>query len=265
MLKNELVTESSLISGCASILTNNINYDKADGELHFSANGFDKLNNNLNRPYFETLVYCDSNVPGDPCYVQSCRYKVAGSEKLKAEYQHLTHAPKKFRDIADNISEYSFSIDEGLYNFAHGDISNIPYIERFEIPPENALFNELSNPYNPPLTLPWNDLANLQRPISARYSYIDKKYQSELLKLIDTPSQSDLVKNTDILANEMLFRSLYGSNQYINIETIKKKTIEEALEANYSVNPWSYLLQYTDIKTTPDKIYSFIPVVERSR
>lgn len=259
LLRNELTTESSLVSGCNSLLTNNILYDTTDGELHFSANGFDKLNNNINRPYFETLVYCDSNVPGDPCYVQSCRYKIAGREQLKAEYQHLVNTPKKFIDIADNINEYSFGIDEGLYNFAQGNIADIPYIQRFEIPPEDSLFNELSDPFNPTQTITWNDLANLKRPIAPKYSHINKKYQSKLASYINPTAQSNLVKNTDILANEMLFRSLYGSKQYINIETIKKKTIEEALAENYSSNPWSYLLQYTDVKSTPDKIYSFIP------
>lgn len=257
LLRNELVTESSLASGCNTLLTNDIDYDTADGSLYFSANGFDKLNNNLNRPYFETATYCDSNVPGDPCYVQLCRFKVAGRDQLKAEYQHLTHDIKKLTDIADSITEYSFGIDEGLYNFAQGDIADIPYIQRFEIPPEDALFNELSDPYGASTPI-WNSLANLERPIAAKYSYINSKYQTKLSEYANT-AQSDLVKNTDILANEMLFRSLYGSKQYINTETIKKKTIEEALESNYSSNPWSYVLQYSDSKTTPDKIYDFIP------
>ena len=258
LLKNEFKTGSNLALGCSSLLTNNIQYDITDGTLYFSANGFDRINNNVNRLYFNTSRYCDNNVPGDPCFVQSCRYKVSDTEQLKAEHQHLTHVPKKFIDIADNITEYSFSIDEGLYNFAQGDIANVPYIERFEIPPEDPLFNELSDPYNTPQTIAWNDLANLKRPIAAEYSYINNKYQTKLLEYLNT-TQSDLVNNTDILANEMLFRSLYGSKQYINIETIKKKTVEEALASNYSANPWSYLLQYTDTKTTPDKIYSFIP------
>lgn len=261
LLRNLKKDDYTLASGCSSAIINDIVFDSAEQqELYFSAAKFDRLNNNLKRPYFQSPVYCDRNVAGDPCYNQSCAFKFIGAQTLTAEYQHLANIPMVLNDISSNISAYAFGVDEGLYNFAHTVPSKIPYIQRFEIPPEDDLFNELSDPYERTTGISWSENANLKRSINTKYSYINEKYQKKLTEYLNSsPPQSELVKNTDILANEMLFRSLYGSKQIINLENIKKKTIEEALSANYTANPWSYLLQYTDVKTTPDKMYALIP------
>ena len=198
------------------------------------------------KPFLDLPIYCDSDKLG-PCDQLTCSMKTAGYTRLSASYQNYDYKYIKGSDLTNDSVEYYLSFDEGLFNGI--GYQSIPYIQRFEIPPYSILNDK--NGDNP------NYCSSQTKNKPDRpFTYMDKNYQNELNSNVDN-DKSTLVSNTDILANEMLFRVLYGEKQKISYDNIKKKTIVDLLtNKNRSVG---YLLQYADIRTTPDKIYDLIP------
>lgn len=246
-------------TGCVSFTKPNILYSIDNGTPYFNYAGFNQITNNIQRPYFVYPIYCDNDAAPECGINYGCRYQTAGGAVLSSEYQHLEYLPKKFKDIRGQSYQYVLSSDEGLYNILHGDQTEFPYIQRFEIPPSDEIFNQLSSDQaGLEGFFKWTDYSVENRKIAPKYSYIDSLFQTKLLGYKNTEHTS-LVSTTDQIANEMLFRLIHGTKQHINIDTIKKRTIEDAIDFDEKQNAWSYLLQYADIKTKPEKIYDLIP------
>lgn len=239
-------------NGCSTIFMPKINFSAQTFTDYFDTNGFD-LSTPIIKTTFDTLpIYCDTDKPAELCGNESCSIKTAGFTKLKAGYQHYKYnylTPKDLESV--NTLEFALSVDEGLYNTV--GINMLPYIQRFEIPPNSNLFNNI--------TLDGTDdcvIGSDNRPPRPQ-NYVDTEYQNKLVEyILLEDNKGDLVKNTDILANEMLFRLIYGSKETISYDTIKKKTTSDLILDNTKKSV-SYLLQYSNPRTTPDLIYNLIP------
>jgi hypothetical protein len=140
---------------------------------------------------------------------------------LTAEYQHLEYTPKKFKDIAGGEYEYVISADEGLYNILHGDQTEFPYIQRFEIHPSDELFNQLSdNELGFQDFFKWTDYSVENRKIASKYSYIDNLFQTNLSKYVDELTNKfkdldPLAENFDEAINEGLNNAKIVFTKYV--------------------------------------------------
>lgn len=237
-------------AGCRQIYRPNIKFDNTTFTDYFDVRAFNTTSA-ITQSFQSLPIYCDvDKVSG--CVVEACALKTRGYINLKAGYNHYEY-PSIKADVLekeDSIN-YCLSVDEGLYNVIGNE--SVPYIQRFEIEPKSNIF--------PDTTL--DGTISCIEGVSSRpnkpQNYIDYEYQTKLKKyILDENNKGNLVKNTDILANEMLFRLIYGSKQKIGYDTIKKKTIEESIRYK-NENSISYLLQYSTPRTTPDYIYKLIP------
>lgn len=243
--------EGYYTAGCRNIFKPNINFSDNPTIPHFfDVEAFKTTA--ITSHYFNAFpIYCD-NDKVSKCTQDGCAIATVGWTRLRAGYNHYEDPGKKGRDIFDEEElEYALSVDEGIYNVV--GTNSIPYIQRFEIPPNSNLFPNLTMDGSTNCVMGADDRPN--RP----QNYIDYEYQTKLQNyILDEGSKGELVKNTDILANEMLFRIIYGAKQKINYETIKKKTINDFIQLKNQESV-SYLLQYSSPKVTPDLIYKLIP------
>lgn len=241
---------SRTTSGCTTIFEPNTNFREQSFNDYFNTQGFDSSSEKITTVFNTLPIYCDSDVPAALCGNQSCSIKTVGFTKLKADYQNYQYSFINASKLKNQQVQFALSVDEGLYNGISND--SLPYIQRFEIPPNSNL---------PKNTLDGTDscMPDIDSRPSRPLTYIDKEYQDQLENYILSPNdKGELVKNTDILANEMLFRLMYGSKQKISRETIKKKTVLDLIKDN-SEKSLSYLVQYSDPRTTADRLYDLIP------
>lgn len=237
-------------AGCTSIIQPNIDFPVTAFPNYFGNNGFSSIIGAKNT--IKILpIYCNADNPKNYCEGANganCSIRNIGSVSLWSQYYHDRYNYITANQLPNNI-EYCLSIDEGLYN--NISYKTLPYIQRFEIPPGSPLFKDSVPTINSCHT------NQSYRPDNPKY--IDSEYQNTLSSyVLNDGEKGDLVKNTDILANEMLFRLLYGSKQEISYETIKKKTVSEFIKDN-NKKSISYLVQYSNPRTTADKIYDLIP------
>lgn len=231
--------------GCSTIIEPNIRFGNTNFTSYFN---LDEFQTSKITTTFATLpIYCDSDIPNKTeCLNSVCAIKTVGTLELKATYSHHPYEYVEADDLPSSL-QYSLSVDEGLYSNILPGV--LPHIQRFEIPPNSTLFND-----NTDSCFPNKDY----RP-STNPTYIDSEYQTKLQEyVLADDDKGDLVKNTDILANEMLFRLLYGHKQEISQETIKKQTVSEFIK-NKNKKSVSHLVQYSSPRTTADKIYDLIP------
>lgn len=140
-------------------------------------------------------------------------------------------------DIGDNIP-FIVSNDNGFYNVLGNN--KIHYIQRIELDPVNELFptNNCDGSISP-------------LPLAIKNSCLNDKYQYILSdNLLRNNSHSTIVNNTDIFANEMLFRMLYGEKQKINLNVLDGYT--KPLE-------FKDLMSYVYPKTEAKDVYKNIP------
>lgn len=191
-------------------------------------------------PFARFPIYCDADIvgqcDGDPA--RSCSIKTIGTIDVSGEYDILTESTETITSkIAetDNIP-YILSYDGGLYNVVGNN--QLHYIKRFELNPINNLYplGGCSSESSP-------------RPTSSKFSILSEEYQKILSESV--ASHTDLVKNTDSLANEMLFRILYGSKQKINLTSIDSSSDD--------LISYEDLIKYSDPKTEAKDIYKNIP------
>jgi hypothetical protein len=151
-------------------------------------------------------VYCDSDTLTG-CDSKTCGISTVGWDSFSSTYTAYTPKQLSISDIAKkNDIPYILSYDGGFYNPIGN--SGVNYIQRFELNPDSTLFQEsLCNS------------TNIPRPNDAKVSVLNEEYQSMLSSSIVT-DHTALVNNTDTLANEMLFRLIYGEQQKINLERI---------------------------------------------
>lgn len=237
-------------AGCREVFRPNISFGQKTFNDYFSTSAFSV--SPITVQTFRNLpVYCDVD-RNNECVNEACEIRTVGYTTLKAGYNHYEYPFITAKVLeSQNQIDYSLSVDEGLYNVVGNN--SMPYIQRFEIPPKSNLFPDTTLDGTTSCIEGVDDRPN--RP----QSYIDYEYQTKLTEyILSETNKGDLVKNTDILANEMLFRLIYGSKQKIGYDTIKKKTVEEAIQYK-NENSISYLLQYSNPRTTPDSIYKLIP------
>lgn len=178
-------------------------------------------------------IYCDKDFVSG-CSNADCNISVVGTGIYSGEYNFYTHKDIKILPNNNDIP-YIISYDAGLYN-PLGNMS-LSYITRHELDSNNLLF---------PLSL--CDSSVDPRPTNYGQSILNEEYQSILTNSINN-DHSDIVKNTDIIANEMLFRLLYGENQKINYERIDGSNNRVKLED---------LFRYVYPKTEPKDLYKNI-------
>jgi len=166
-------------------------------------------------------VYCDTDAVSG-CGSFRCGINTVGWTTLKAEYAINKEKEKNIENIPDNIP-FMLSYDAGLYNIIGN--TGIKYIQRFELQPNNILYPESNC-----------DPSVGPRPATEKYSILNPEYQSLLSNSI-VSDHTSIVNNTDILANEMLFRLLYGEQQKINLQRIdnseKPLTLIDFLRYSY--------------------------------
>lgn len=175
-------------------------------------------------------VYCDTDRVNGCTSI--CGISTAGHYAFSGQYNMINQNSISLN--SDDIP-YIITHDNGIYN----TIGNLQlhYIQRFELDPSNPLF-----PTN-------NCDSNIDPlPIGARNSCVNEKYQSVLANSI--VSHDAVVANTDTIANEMLFRLMYGEKQKINLETI---------DGAKDFITFKDLMDYTDPKIEAKDVYRNIP------
>ena len=176
-------------------------------------------------------IYCDTDhVEG--CVSDRCGINTAGVVSFSGTY--LVQKTNTIAIAGDNIP-YIISCDAGIYNALGNNKQS--YIQRIELNPANTLYPTTNC-----------DSSVAPRPVD-KLSVLNEEYQSVLSNNIVT-DHTDVVKNTDILANEMLFRLMYGEKQKINYATIDSDDDSVELQD---------LIKYSDPKTEAKDIYRNIP------
>jgi len=180
-------------------------------------------------------VYCDTdNLPAGGCSSLACGMNTAGYVSYSGTYNIQINKTKILEDSNNDIP-YILSYDAGFYN----PIGNkgLKYIQRLELPPYNTLYPAS----NCDMTSP--------RPINNRISVLNEEYQ-QLMVCSIVNDHTALVQNTDILANEMFFRLMYGEKQKINLNTIDN--------INDSIS-FKDLIKYNYPKIEAKDVYKNIP------
>lgn len=193
-------------------------------------------------PFVRFPVYCDSDAL-DTCGSKSCGIKTVGSTACSGVYK--IYEEKTIPIPEENLHNIPFiiSCEEGLYNPVGNNQPH--FIQRFELSPENPLIVSSGASCSLYPLRPKRDSLNNNN----RLSILNEDYQAALDDSI-VDDHSDLVKNTDIFANEMLFRLMHGEKQKINLDTLNQK--------NTSIQ-YIDLLKYTNPKITAKDIYKNIP------
>lgn len=151
-------------------------------------------------------IYCDSDTV-ENCSSKFCGISTVGWDSFYSEY--ATYIPNELsinNILNTNNIPYVLSYDGGFYTPIGS--SGINYIQRFELSPDNTLFPE--SPCNS---------TNIPRPNDAKISILSEEYQRLLTNSI-VDDHLSVVTNTDTIANEMLFRLVYGEQQKINLDRI---------------------------------------------
>lgn len=237
-IKTSSTTSSS--SKCRAIFRPSVNISNVsfpDNVFNFSdySNTIFKTD-----PFAKFPIYCDADVvgqcDGDPA--RSCAIKIIGTVGVSGEYDILTESTGTIQSKiggSDNIP-YILSYDGGLYNIVGNN--KLHYIKRFEL-------NSINNLY----PLGGCSSESSPRPTSGKFSILSEEYQKILSESV--ASHTDLVNNTDLLANEMLFRILYGSKQKINLTSIDSSKDD--------LMSYEDLIKYSDPKIEAKDIYKNIP------
>ena len=180
--------------------------------------------------FYSHPIYCDIDDP-TRCGQQPCEIKNIGSVNLTSEFKIAKNRTLLLRSVSDGIP-YIISYDAGNYN-SFGTKS-VTTIKRFEIEPDSWL--DSTNSCS----------ADMLRPLNLRFSTIDSRFQNNLTTVDDHPL---LIKQTDDMANEILFRIMYGEkipiNKDILLQENKTLTIRD-------------LLSYSEPKITAKDIYDQI-------
>jgi hypothetical protein len=181
--------------------------------------------------YDVSPVYCDKDSVGS-CSNTSCNITTVGTGIYSGDYSFYLHSNIN-TPTTTNIP-YIISYDCGLYNTI--GTSGVSYIQRHELAANNVLFpiSQCNTAISP-------------RPVGYSNSTLNEEYQSVLRDSI--VDHSVIVKNTDTMANEMLFRLIYGEKQKINYERVDGSNSRIKLED---------LFKYSHPRAEPRDIYKNI-------
>lgn len=198
-----------------------------------------------NTPYQEFPIYCDPVTESCGDEYSTPGLSQIGTTKLTSYYRVNDNKLVKLSFPKDTSIPYILSYDAGIYNTIGNE--SLVNIVRAELPPEN-LIEFGSDACIDSQIFPSNYKSKTLNPI----------YQEEISKNISS-THSSIVKNTDILANEMLFRILYGESQIVNKEMcfIKNKILTKNDLINYSENKVTAKDIYSQILYNYDKNATF--------
>jgi hypothetical protein len=161
--------------------------------------------------FYRQNIYADMDSPKD-CGPQeqyyteytssapTCLFRNAGTTDLTAQFAIAAPQNIDFANLNDNVVGY-IGYEAGLYN----TIGNNSYvtITRTELPIDNPIETSIDCSNPTPL------------PLYKNRTFLSS-YQDFIEENKDLTIHSTRVKNTDLHANEMLFRILYGEKQVIN-------------------------------------------------
>lgn len=185
-------------------------------------------------PYWTYPIYGDrddNTCDNSGCYGNEDHgISKAGEYRLYAEYKV---AAETNVGLYEPSIEFALGYDAGIYNIIGND--DLVSIKRWELKTDNVIDN-LSNQCSSATILPSNYRLNPSTPL----------YQ-------DTITNSDISRqlsyDIDIVANEMLFRILYGQAEFVNR---KMYYVDNPV---YSKND---VIRYSDPEITAEDIYSQI-------
>lgn len=201
------------------------------------------ITNARSQPFYSHPIYCDTDNANPSCGQQPCKIINIGSVDLTSTIRIATNTILGVDKIPDHV-EYILSYDAGTYNPlgsrtspTDGSVYAVPTIERFEITPDSWL--DTDN----------NCSSSTLKPLNLRESIINDRYQTP----ISTPAtdNTQIVKDTDSVANELLFRMIYGADDPVNTDIL--------FQDSSSKLELKDLLTYTDPKVTALDIYKEIP------
>jgi hypothetical protein len=196
-------------------------------------------------PYQEFPIYCDS-------ITQSCQNEYStqglrniGSVKLTSSYRVNDAKLQRLNFPSNTPIPYIISYDAGLYNIIGNE--SLVKIVRAELPPGNQI--EFGSDAC---------VDNTIFPANYKSTTLNPLYQLEIPTNTGS-THSSIVKNTDILANEMLFRIIYGESQLVNkkMYSIDNKILTRDDLINYSENRITAKDIYSQILYNYDKNAQF--------
>jgi len=159
-------------------------------------------------PYIQYPILCDKDT-GTTCSKGTLSITPVGSVKAQSRFHNYIYQYDTISSLGDEI-ELGISIDAGLYT-SLGTTRSVPYVSR-------ANFSA----YTP--LLPTFNLLNSPSCIGGA-SYVPLEHNLRSWDgLFQTEIANNLVDNLniDIWANEILFRTLYGSREKIGFNNISK-------------------------------------------
>ena len=206
-----------------------------------NSSSYSTVANYRTNPYFRYPIYCDTD--DDSCHNEGCwgsggylSYGYGGIQQvgwvnLKSNYR--IGSEKSVR-IPDSVP-FMLSYDAGVYNIIGND--SYVKIKRFELTPGNEIeFDSFA--------------CNSSNVFPSNYksSSINPVYQKALEDTKDV-DHSSIVVDTDRVANEMLFRILYGESEFIN---------KKMLYVNNNILSKNDLIKYSDPPVEAKDIYDQI-------
>lgn len=213
---------------------NNINDYTEKGGLFNNSSSFKMITVDRNQPFWSYPIYgdrddntCDNN----GCFGSNNHgINRAADLELKASYKI---AENSTQSIGSNALSYALGYDAGVYNVIGND--SLVEIKRFSLNTNNIIDNT-SDSCSSAFIIPSNYRLSSSSPV----------FQNTIT---DTAISTPLSYPIDDVANEMLFRILYGQAQYVNRQM-------------YFINNLVYnkqdIINYSDPRITAEDIYSQI-------
>lgn len=209
------------LSECEKLIFPNIGIPPSiDSSTIFNWGKFSK-ETTFGEPYAFYSILCDKDT-GTECSKGILSITQVGSLAIRSRFHNYTYQYANIGVLGDSI-EIGLSVDAGLYN-SLGNTGSIPYISRASfsntpiIPNSNLLGN--------------TQCMNGQTSIPAQYDFTvwDGVFQTEIANnLVDR-------LNIDIWANELIFRTLYGSREKIGLNNISKKSSSNVINRDSIIN-----------------------------
>lgn len=162
----------------------------------------------LGDPYIDYPILCDKDT-GTVCSKGTLSMSPIGSVKAQSRFYNYSYQYDTIDSLGDTI-ELGISIDAGLYT-SLGTTRSVPYVSR-------ANFSEYT-----PLLPAFNLLGSPSCIGGASYVPLEHNLRS-WDGLFQTEIANNLVDNLDIdiWANEIIFRTIYGSKEKIGFNNISK-------------------------------------------
>ena len=230
---------------CQSVITANLSVPDMGNPGNFKWDHFQKRSKE-GSIFSSYPIYCDYD-PVEACGSRRrCSLPIVGYTNVSAVFS--TYAPiyKTVADLPDTDIEYCLSVDNGIYcpvgcSSTTGGV--MPYIVRSQLANYSLLFPN----YTPNGTS--QCVAGVSYPPMPKgLSVWDGIYQSEVENNLSSP------KDIDHLANDIIYRALYGTTETINLQDISKE--DKTIDKTDAGIIRSLMVSQDNI----NNIYTFIPL-----